>query len=131
MLAGIVLLTSIVARFALFQRTTEYLPKASQRSVYGMPQRKGLRHASGPLDDDLADLEDRGQVGVVRNVAHNLLRVRPEGRLESLDGRAEDVAHADIGRGCAGCAAGQPLVHGVVQTCRAEALLDQGHVLVA
>src|SRR5262245_5155807 len=94
--------------------------------------RGGVRSSSsGPLDDDLADLENGGQVRVVRNVAHNLLRVRPERRLESLGGRAEDVTHADVGRGCAGRAAGQPFVHGVIQTCLAETLLDQGHVLVA
>src|SRR5215813_1496385 len=86
---------------------------------------------SGSLHHHFAYLNDGGQVGVVRNVGHDLFRVRPEGRLKRLDGSTEDVAHAHVGRRGAGCAPGKPFVDGVVKTCPTQAFLDQWHMLVA
>src|SRR5215470_1774633 len=86
---------------------------------------------SGSLHHHFAYLNDGSQVGVLRNVGHDLFRVRPEGRLKRLDGIAEDVAHAHVGRRGAGCTAGQPFVDGVVKTCPTHAFLYQWHMLVA
>ena len=82
--------------------------------------RESLRACSRPiarsstLYDHLAYLNYGGQIGVVRNVGHDLFRVRPETRLKRLDRITEDVTHADVGRRSAGCAAGKSLVDGVV-----------------
>src|ERR1700712_4435868 len=64
-------------------------------------------------DDDFADLHDRRDVGIVLDVAHDLLGVRPEAGLERLDRVGEDMTHADIGRRRAGGAAAEALVDGV------------------
>ena len=61
--------------------------------------RAGARSPAGSADDDFADLDDGSQIGVVRNVCHDLIRMRTESCLEGLDGIAENVAHADVGRG--------------------------------
>jgi hypothetical protein len=45
----------------------------------------GLPASFLSLDDDLADLDDRRQVGVVLDVAQYLVRVRPEARLKRFD----------------------------------------------
>src|SRR4029453_2320418 len=90
----------------------------------------GRSSLSGSLYHHFAYLNDGGQVGVVRNVGHDLFRVRPEARLKRLDGITEDVAHANVGRRGAGCAAGEPFVDGVVETSVSQALLHQWHMLV-
>src|SRR5687768_11682273 len=61
-------------------------------------------------DHDFADLYDGRQVGVVRNVRHDLLGVRAESALESFDRIAVDVAHAHVGRRLAGSTASQSFV---------------------
>src|SRR6267142_1724915 len=94
-------------------------------------RRGKLMFLSGSLYHHFAYLNDGGQVGVVRNVGHDLFCVRPEARLKRLDGITEDVAHANVGRRDAGCAAGNPFVDGVVQTCITQAFLYQWHMHVA
>src|SRR5712692_6460108 len=81
-------------------------------------------------DHHLADLHHRTQVGVVRNVAHDLLGVRAETLLEGFDRVGIDVAHADVGGQRAGCTARQALVDGVELAPIAQPRLDQRHVLV-
>src|SRR6188472_4219951 len=71
---------------------------------------RSTHSTSRSADDDFADLHDRRYVRVVLDVAHDLLGVRSEGGLVRLDRVAEDVAHADIGRRCAGSAAAEALV---------------------
>src|SRR3954452_3358422 len=65
-------------------------------------------------DHHLADLNHRGLVGVVRYVGHDLFRMRPETRLKTLHGIAEDMAHAHVSCRGAGRATGEALVNGVV-----------------
>ena len=60
-------------------------------------------------DDDFTDLDHRAQIGIVRNVAHDLLGMRAKPGLEGLDRVAEDVTHSDIGRGRAGAPPAMPL----------------------
>src|SRR5207244_649584 len=55
------------------------------------PDPRGKRSASS-ADDDLTDLDDRGLVGIVWDVLHDLLRMRPKSGLECLDRVTEDVA---------------------------------------
>src|SRR5579871_6450710 len=62
-------------------------------------------------DHNLADLDHRREVGVVRDIAHDLLAVLAHAGLEGLERVDEDVAHAHIGRGCPGRAAGKSLVN--------------------
>ena len=66
--------------------------------------------------DDFTDLDDRGLVGIVWDVCHDLLGMRPKTSLECLDGVAEDVTHSDIRRRSAGCSARKSLVNSV--TCK-------------
>src|SRR5690349_12834687 len=81
--------------------------------------------------DDFTDLDDRRLVGVVRDIRHDLLGVRPEAGLEGFDRVAEDMTHSDIGGGCAGCAAGHALVDRVGLAGIAHARFHQRHMLVA
>src|SRR4051812_20868304 len=83
------------------------------------------------LDDDFADLHHRGDVGVVGDVAQDLLGVRSKTLLEGIDRVGEDVAHADIGGGIARRAAGKPLVDRVIFAGIPQAGLHQRHMLVA
>src|SRR4029079_16060408 len=88
------------------------------------------RYAGMPsADDDFADLHDRRDVGVVLDVAHDLLGVRSEGGLVRLDRVAEDVTHADIGRGRAGSAAAETLVDRIGLARIAHAGLQEWQVL--
>jgi hypothetical protein len=61
--------------------------------------------------DDFTDLDDRGLVGIVWDVCHDLFGMRPETSLERLDRVAEDMTHSDICRRSAGCSARKALVH--------------------
>src|SRR5208283_4288223 len=49
-------------------------------------------------NNHLADLNHRIKIGVIRNVAHDLLRVRSKAALKGVDGIAVDMTHADVGR---------------------------------
>src|SRR5882757_1649632 len=80
--------------------------------------------------NDFADLHDRRDIGVVLNITHDLLRMRPETGLEGFDGVGEDVTHANIGRGSAGCSASKTFVDGVVLASVAHTRFYQRHVLV-
>src|SRR5689334_6605669 len=80
--------------------------------------------------DHSTDLDDRSLVGVVRDVAHDFLRVWPEAGLKRLDRVAEDVAHADVCGRCTGRAAGEALVDRVVLAGITQPSLDERHVLV-
>src|SRR3954454_10898455 len=82
-------------------------------------------------DDDFADLDDRGLVGIVRDVGHDLLGMRAKAGLEGLDRVAEDVTHSDIGGGCAGYATGHALVDRVGLARITHAGLYERHMLVA
>jgi hypothetical protein len=48
-------------------------------------------------DNHVADLNHRRLIGIVRNVRHDLLRVRAEASLKRFDRVAMDMAHADVG----------------------------------
>src|ERR1017187_7579524 len=74
--------------------------------------------------DDFADLNHRRLVGVVRNISHDLFRVRSEACLERRHGIAENVAHADVGRRGARSTARKALVDGVVLAAIAHPALD-------
>src|ERR1700736_2548411 len=87
------------------------------------------RRSTSPYDD-FAYLNYRSLVGILRNVGHDFLRVRTKARLEGLDGLAEDVAHADVGRRCAWSAARETLVDRVVLAAIAHQALYQRHVFV-
>src|SRR5260221_19422 len=89
------------------------------------------RETASSADHDFADLNHRGQVGIVRDISHDLLHVWPKAGLECLGGIAKDVTHCDIGRGSAGSSTGKALVHGVGLASIAETSLHQWHVLVA
>lgn len=55
---------------------------------------KAAMHAwDGSANHHFADLHDRGQVGVVGDVAQDLRRMRPEAGIEGFLRRAKDVAH--------------------------------------
>src|SRR5450631_1110944 len=85
----------------------------------------------GSTDDDFADLDHRRQIGVVLDVGHDLLCIRPEAGLERLDALAVDVAHADIGRRRSGRCTRQTLVDRVGLAVLAHARLHHRHVFVA
>ena len=56
------------------------------------PRRQRVRSARS-RDDDVADLDDRGEICVVRDVRHDLFGMRAEARLEGLNRVAEDVGN--------------------------------------
>src|SRR6516225_7387037 len=76
-------------------------------------------------DDDLADLDHRRDVGVILDVAHDLLAVLAHSGLKGLQRINEDVAHPDIGRGRAGSAARKSLINRVIFAGLAEAVFHQ------
>src|SRR6185437_5608941 len=82
-------------------------------------------------DHHFADLDHRGDVRIVRYIAHDLFTVLAHPGLERLERVDIDVAHADIGRRCARSAARKTLVHRIELAGLAKAVLDQRHVLVA
>src|SRR5262249_16848799 len=82
-------------------------------------------------DNDFADLDHRAYVGIVCNVGHDLLGVRPEAGLERLNRVTKDVAHSHIGCGSSGCSARKSFVDGVILAGIAHARLHERHVLVA
>jgi hypothetical protein len=98
-------------------------------SATNPPYKTGILTAPS-ADDDFTDLDHRAQIGIVRNVAHDLLGMRAEPGLEGLDRVAEDVTHSDIGRGRAGGSAGKALVHGVGLARVTHAGFQERHVLV-
>ena len=55
--------------------------------------------------------------------------MRSEGRLKGVSRIEIEMTHGDIGRGCAGRAAGDALLDRDALARRAELLLDHGHVL--
>src|SRR5262249_25437661 len=84
-----------------------------------------------PLADDLADLDLRLDIRVIRHVRHDLLTVLPHPLLKLLDLTEVDVPDGDIRRRGAWRAARLALVHlGANQTEAGQALADQLHVLV-
>jgi hypothetical protein len=82
-------------------------------------------------DNDFTDLNDRGLVGVIYNVSHDLLRVWPEASLKGLNGVAEDVAHAHVRGRCARRSAGKAFVNRVILAAVAHPALHERHMLVA
>src|SRR5215213_3748442 len=82
-------------------------------------------------DDDFADLDDRGLVGIVGDICHDLGGMRPKAGLEGFDRIAENVTHADIGRGSAGGCTGHALVDRVGLTGITHAGFYERHMLVA
>jgi hypothetical protein len=81
-------------------------------------------------DYHVAYLYHRLEVGIIRDVLQDLVRVRAEAGLERLDRVTEDVAHADVGWRSVRRSAGETLVDRVVLAVRAHAVLHQWHVLV-
>lgn len=51
------------------------------------------------LADHLADLDDRFDVRIIRDVSEYCFSVRPEAVLKSFDRVAEQVAHGDVNGG--------------------------------
>src|SRR6185312_8917675 len=94
-------------------------PAASPRSAAGAFSRAEPRSQTreqcrrGLADHDFADLYHRSDIGVVLDIAHDLLAMLGHARLKGIKRVDKDMAHADIGRGCAGSTAGDALVHGV------------------
>src|SRR2546427_260857 len=85
---------------------------------------------SRALPDDLADLDLRLDVRVIRDVAHDLLAVLAHPLLEVGDPVEVDVRDGDVGRRRAGRAARDALVRlGPHEAELAEALADQRQVL--
>src|ERR1022692_5272344 len=81
--------------------------------------------------DDLADLNHRTSIGVVRDIGQALLRMRTESRLKGLNRLAENVAHRHVRGRRTGSAARESLVHRVVLAAHAHPGLYQRHVFVA
>src|SRR5690348_1568798 len=103
-------------------------PAASPRPAAGSFSRIALRSRSREprrrlSDHNFADLNHRGDIGVVLDVAHDLLAVLAHPGLEGIERVHKDVAHSDIGGRRAGSAARNPLVHGVVLAGVAETFL--------
>src|SRR5579871_4231760 len=63
-----------------------------------------------PSDHDIADLDNRRQIGVVRNISHDLLGMRAKAGLERFDRVTKDMTHGDIGRRRSRRSAGNALV---------------------
>src|SRR3954453_6733677 len=105
--------------------------RARPRAPNSRCLRRSRRRRSRRLfDHDLADLNDRCQIGVVGNVPEDLRGVRPETFLEGFRAVTEDVTHADIGWRCSRLSAGHALVDCVVLAIGAHARLQERHVLV-
>ena len=81
-------------------------------------------------NDDFTDLDDRRLIGIVWDVRHNLLGMRPKTGLEGFDRVAEDVAHSDICRGSAGRSTGQTLVNRVGLASITHASFHEWHMLI-
>jgi len=113
----------------------EYIFQGARREIGGLRFREPAPHdGHGFLlsaDDDFADLDHRGLVGIVRDISHDLLGMRPEAGLEGLDRVTEDVTHSDIGCGSPGCATGHALVDRVGLARIAHAGFHERHMLVA
>src|SRR4029077_10078732 len=73
---------------------------------------------------DFTDLNDRSLVSVVRDVRHNLLRVRSKTGLKGFDRVAEDVAHSNVCRRSIRRSTSEPLVDRVVLAGIAQPGLD-------
>src|SRR5438067_1594023 len=86
---------------------------------------------SASANNYFADLNHGRKIRVVRNVAHDFLRMRSEAILKCLDGIAKNVAHADVGGRSTWSTACQPFVHRVMFAAFAHSGLHQGHVLIA
>src|SRR5229473_5268625 len=88
-------------------------PTSFIASRFFAPRAWKEREAASSAYHDFADLDDRGLVGIVWNVCHDLLGMRPKTSLECLDRVAEDVTHSDIRRRSAGCSTRKALVNSV------------------
>src|SRR5262245_9827135 len=93
--------------------------------------RLAAQEDSGLADDHLADLHDRRQIRVVRNVGHDLARVRTEAGLEGFHRVAEDMAHGNVGGRLAWTPATQSLVYRVELAAIPHPGLHERHVFVA
>ena len=67
--------------------------------------------------------------GVVRDVAKNVLRVRPEGRLKGVTRVEIEMTHGHIGRRGSRRTAGNALFDRHALAGRSQLLFDHGHVL--
>src|SRR4051812_17224421 len=94
-------------------------------------ERRADRVRLAMADNDLAYLNDRGEIGVVGDVGHDLFCVRAKAGLKAFHRVTEDMAHAHVGSRTAGLATGEAFVDGVIQAGIAHTRLYQRHVLVA
>ena len=105
--------------------------KPSPRSPLGFSFRwrppRRWRHSS---DDNIADLNNRGQIRVIGNIRHDCLRVRAECRLKCLYGIEVEVAHCDVSSRCTGRSAGKSSIDRVVCAGGAKFVLAHRHVLL-
>src|SRR5262249_15276203 len=78
---------------------------------------------------DLADLHGWLRVGIVRDVAHDCLRMRAKSLLECIDRIECEMNHCEIGRRGTGCTTSYPFLDGHVFACGAELLFHHRNVL--
>src|SRR5229473_7798998 len=89
-------------------------PTSFIASRFFAPRAWKEREAASSAYHDFADLDDRGLVGIVWNVCHDLLGMRPKTSLECLDRVAEDVTHSDISCGSSGRSTREAFVYSIV-----------------
>lgn len=85
----------------------------------------------GSADNDLTDLTNWRDVGVIGDVSADFPGMRAEACLERFQRLAEDMAHRYIRCRAIGCSARKSFVHRVAQAAIAHQPLDHRHVLVA
>jgi hypothetical protein len=113
------------------RRTDEFAEQLYRVSIFRTSGRGSSQEAASSAYDDFADLDDRGLVGIVCDVCHDLRGMRPETSLERLDRVAEDVTHSDIRRGSAGRSTRKTLVHGIGLARIAHASFHEWHMFIS
>src|SRR5262249_41969304 len=79
----------------------------------------------------LADLDDRLQIGVIRDIPHDGLVMRTEGGLESLDRIEIEVTHSDVSRRRSRCRSAESLIDVGTLARRAKRRLHHRHMFIA
>src|ERR1700730_6309861 len=105
------------------------------RSKNNDPKRTWLgkiaRLAASSAYYDFTDLDDRGLVGIVWDVSHDLFGMRPKTSLECLDRFAENVAHSDIRRGSSRRSTREATVYSIVLASTIHASFHEWHMLIS
>jgi hypothetical protein len=81
--------------------------------------------------NDFTDLDNRGLVGIVWDVCHDLLGMRPKASLECLDRVAEDMTHSDICRGSTRCSTRKAFIHSIVLAGFTQPSFHKWHMLIS